>query len=96
MKYTTDHDGKSKTASGVDAEHYPEQNEVENTDFEQIDSVPTHEEIARRAFELWKRRGCPEGSSNEDWCEAEEELRAATESRNTVNCTARRCGSVQR
>jgi hypothetical protein len=30
MKPVTDRDGKSKTASAVDAEHYPEQNEVEN------------------------------------------------------------------
>jgi hypothetical protein len=30
MKPVTDRDGKSKTASAVDAEHYPEQNEVDN------------------------------------------------------------------
>jgi hypothetical protein len=30
MKPATDRDGKSKTAAGVDAEHYPEQNEVKN------------------------------------------------------------------
>jgi hypothetical protein len=30
LKYTTDQDGKSKTASAVDQEHYPEQNEVKN------------------------------------------------------------------
>jgi len=96
MKYTTDHDGKSKTASGVDAEHYPEQDEVENTDFEPADSMPTHDQIARRAFELWQKRGCAEGSAHEDWCKAEQELRTATESQNTVNSTARRCGSVQR
>ena len=32
MKYPTDRDGKSKTSSGADQEHYPEQNEVENPD----------------------------------------------------------------
>jgi hypothetical protein len=30
MKPVTDRDGKSKTASAVDAEHYPEQNEVDS------------------------------------------------------------------
>ena len=32
MKYPSDRDGKSKTASAVDQEHYPEQHEVENLD----------------------------------------------------------------
>ena len=32
MKPVSDRDGKSKTASAVDAEHYPEQNEVDNQD----------------------------------------------------------------
>jgi hypothetical protein len=31
-KYPSDHDGKSKTASAVDQDHYPEQHEVENLD----------------------------------------------------------------
>jgi hypothetical protein len=25
------------------------------------------EEIARRAYELWQRRGCPGGDGSEDW-----------------------------
>ena len=32
VKYPSDRDGKSKTASAVDQEHYPEQHEVENLD----------------------------------------------------------------
>jgi hypothetical protein len=31
-KYPSDRDGKSKTASAVDQDHYPEQHEVENLD----------------------------------------------------------------
>jgi hypothetical protein len=34
----------------------------------------TYEEIAVRAYELWERRGCPEGSSEEDWFAAEAQL----------------------
>jgi hypothetical protein len=88
----TDHDGKSKTASGVDPDHYPEQNEVEEAEAWQI---PGHSQIAERAFELWISRGCPEGSPEHDWHQAEEELRAATNSRNVVHETARKAGSVQ-
>ena len=36
---------------------------------------PTHEEISRRAYELWVRRGGVGGSAQEDWLRAEQELR---------------------
>jgi hypothetical protein len=35
-----------------------------------------HDEIASLAYELWQARGCPYGSSEEDWLRAESELRA--------------------
>ena len=35
-----------------------------------------HEEIASLAYELWKARGCPEGSPEEDWFHAAEQLRS--------------------
>ena len=35
-----------------------------------------HQEIARLAEVLWKARGCPEGSPQEDWYEAARHLRA--------------------
>ena len=35
-----------------------------------------HTEIAARAYELWQARGCPEGSPEEDWFHAAEELRS--------------------
>lgn len=38
---------------------------------------PSHDEIARRAYELWLRRGAPIGSHLEDWLSAERELTAA-------------------
>jgi hypothetical protein len=37
-----------------------------------------HEEIAARARELWRERGCPEGSPDEDWFQAVKELRSRT------------------
>ena len=86
MKYTTDQDGKSKTASAVDQDHYPEQHEVENQ-HEEAEPFLTHDQVSARARELWKARGFPHGSPEEDWLRAEEELRSAS---------GRRSGSVQR
>jgi hypothetical protein len=34
-----------------------------------------HEKIAMRAYEKWCERGCPHGSDQQDWTEAEAELR---------------------
>jgi hypothetical protein len=36
---------------------------------------PTNDEIQARAYQCWHARGCPDGSPEEDWCRAEEELR---------------------
>ena len=38
---------------------------------------PSHEDIARRAYQLWEERGKPHGSPEEDWHLAEHQLRAA-------------------
>lgn len=35
--------------------------------------------IARRAYEKWQARGCPEGDECRDWFEAEQEVDAAIE-----------------
>jgi hypothetical protein len=35
-----------------------------------------HDAIAALAHELWQARGCPEGSPEEDWFRAAEQLRA--------------------
>jgi hypothetical protein len=39
----------------------------------------THEMIAHRAFEIWKRKGKPEGLCQQNWQEAEAELKEASE-----------------
>ena len=36
----------------------------------------TQEQIAKRAYEKWVKRGRPHGSDMQDWMEAEAELRA--------------------
>ena len=35
------------------------------------------QDIADLAYELWQSRGCPEGSPQEDWFRAIEELQSA-------------------
>ena len=35
---------------------------------------PSYEQIASLAYSLWQQRGCPDGSSEEDWFRAEQEL----------------------
>jgi hypothetical protein len=36
---------------------------------------PTHEQIAARAKAIWQAKGCPAGKDDENWREAEEQLR---------------------
>ncbi|RKG78083.1 DUF2934 domain-containing protein [Corallococcus terminator] len=38
-------------------------------------SAPTNEQIARRAFEIYQARGGTHGSSEQDWFQAERELK---------------------
>jgi hypothetical protein len=35
-----------------------------------------HADIAALAYQLWRARGCPDGSPEEDWFRAAEELRS--------------------
>jgi hypothetical protein len=46
------------------------------------DIVPFgHEDIAALAHKLWEARGCPDGSPEEDWFHAAEQLRSRTYTR---------------
>jgi Protein of unknown function (DUF2934). len=42
-----------------------------------ISETAAHEEIARRAHELWEQEGRPEGRDFDHWIEAERQLRGA-------------------
>ena len=35
---------------------------------------PDHDIVGKLALELWQKRGCPVGSSQEDWFQAERSL----------------------
>jgi hypothetical protein len=38
-------------------------------------SKPTNDEIATLAYRIWIERGCPIGSADDDWFQAEAELK---------------------
>ncbi len=44
---------------------------------EESTAAPSHEDIAALAYQLWIARGREEGATDEDWFEAERELRVA-------------------
>lgn len=37
---------------------------------------PEHRTIGELAYHLWQARGCPEGTAEKDWLDAEKQLRA--------------------
>lgn len=43
--------------------------------------TPTHEQIARRAYEIFIERGQPDGQDLAHWLEAERQLRASSQQR---------------
>ncbi len=44
----------------------------------QVPAEPTREQIARLAEKYWAERGWPEGSPEQDWLRAEQELKTAS------------------
>ena len=38
-------------------------------------SRPTREAIAARAYQVWMNKGCPAGTAEQDWLEAERQIR---------------------
>jgi hypothetical protein len=45
--------------------------------YKEPNATPAQEDIAKLAYALWQARGCPDGSSEQDWLRAEAELTAA-------------------
>jgi hypothetical protein len=51
---------------------------METTPTDNLGTTPQdHERIALVAYLHWESRGCPHGSSEEDWFRAEKEFQAA-------------------
>jgi Protein of unknown function (DUF2934) len=41
---------------------------------------PEHRSIGELAYHLWQARGCPQGSAEQDWLDAEKQLKSAPRS----------------
>jgi len=55
-----------------------------------LDGGPLSEQIAALAYALWQERGCPEGTAEEDWFRAEQEVQARRESQSEIVSTLSR------
>ena len=55
----------------------PTMKQVEAGEEIKVLEVPEREQIAALAYALWEARGCPEGSSEVDWFQAEQEVTAS-------------------
>jgi hypothetical protein len=93
MDHFGDHDGKSKTSSAVDQDHYPDGNSEESSVAAQ---GPSESEIARVAYRIWEERGRPNGGHDQDWAEAERQLRQENETPQDYRILKEQQGSVQR
>jgi len=84
-----DHRGKQDHQTGQeDSRHALEHSQVAHEHSSQAHHASVtehgattfgHKDIAARAHEIWKARGCPEGSAEADWFRAAEELRSRFE-----------------
>jgi hypothetical protein len=52
---------------------------IEDPSQSDMSEASIKESIANLAYALWQRRGCPHGSADEDWREAERQLRESPE-----------------
>jgi Protein of unknown function (DUF2934) len=57
---------------------------------------PTPSEIAERAHQLWLEQGMPANTAEQNWMDAERELKAAFRSHSLVEKVDENAGSVQR
>jgi hypothetical protein len=69
---------KAKAAAPVapkkPAKAAPGNGEKKNSGTPQIVITLTHDQIAARAYEVWLRKGRPEGLDRQNWVDAEREL----------------------
>jgi hypothetical protein len=54
------------------------------------DGETLSEQIAALAYALWQDRGCPDGTADEDWFRAEQEIQARNQSQSEIVSTLTR------
>ncbi|WP_309891247.1 DUF2934 domain-containing protein [Archangium sp.] len=65
---------QSNKTSHTPSQQVPESS-ARNTATSNNRTSPTHEQIARRAYEIFCARGSTQGNPEEDWFQAERELK---------------------
>ena len=82
-------DGKSSNSLAVDSP---------DADHSHVSDPAGHDyhHIANLAYTLWEKRGCPSGSADQDWAEAERQLRQDNETPQDYRILKEQQGSVQR
>lgn len=94
MERVTDHDGKSTTASGVDAEHYPDPPGPPHVLL--LPTAPSELDVEAKARELWTAQGIDSSFEIEDWRkQAQQELDSLAQSRAAVELVYDKAGSVR-
>lgn len=93
MDQFRDQDGTSKTSGAVDQDYYRDGNSQENS---VAAEGPTESEIARLAYRIWEERGRPSGTHDQDWAEAEHQLRQESDAPQDYRILKEQQGSVQR
>ncbi len=65
------------SSSGVASEVYKSQSssKVRKGGYINKTASPTHEQIEERAKLIWRQNGCPSGQDQENWYEAEAQLK---------------------
>ena len=78
--HLTGHESSRQVLEHSNKAYLNAQKEHQKTGAGHSGNVIAHEaqerDIAAIAYKLWQRRGCPEGSPEEDWFRAVEELRS--------------------
>ena len=66
---------QTSTASAAAPAKEPSPAKEGHPDLESLLAALEHERIAALAHFLWQQRGCPEGSPDEDWFQAQQHIR---------------------
>ena len=64
---------------GIERARVEEPSSVTQSDLTSLSAALEHEKIAVLAHRYWHERGCPEGSAEEDWFRAEQDIHKQSE-----------------
>ncbi|MEI8195744.1 MAG: DUF2934 domain-containing protein [Phycisphaerae bacterium] len=68
--------GVNKTVGPTKASNYPPVTRSSDLNVPEEATALSHEKIAARAKDIWQKKGCPKGQDQQNWQQAEEQLKA--------------------